>query len=238
LSGSEDVNARIVQHAVDRGIAADRIVFAPKMANPSHLARYALADLFLDTAPYGAHTTASDALWMGVPVLTISGKSFASRVCGSLARSAGIPELVCLDTRDYVERAVALAHDRAQLQSLRARLKEGRASCALFDMDGLVARLEGLYAEMCAAHVRGDTPQPDLTNLDRYFEIGLGFDHEAREMLAEPDYQGLYRTELARRHALRPLAADSRLWTQEDIMRADQAPNEETRAPERKRLRG
>jgi predicted O-linked N-acetylglucosamine transferase (SPINDLY family) len=71
-----------------------RLIFAPKQQNADHMARYPLADLFLDTAPYGAHTTASDALWMAVPVLTWSGRGFASRVCGSLVRSAGLPELV------------------------------------------------------------------------------------------------------------------------------------------------
>ena len=82
--------------AVTAALLTDRtrLVFAQKLQNSHHLARYRLADLFLDTTPYGAHTTASDALWMAVPVLTWSGRSFASRVCGSLVRSAGLPELV------------------------------------------------------------------------------------------------------------------------------------------------
>ena len=96
LDTTEETKTRLRQHAVSKGIGGERLIFAPKMQNAAHLARYALADLFLDTVPYGAHTTASDALWMGVPVLTLSGRSFASRVCGSLVRSAGIKELVVL----------------------------------------------------------------------------------------------------------------------------------------------
>jgi predicted O-linked N-acetylglucosamine transferase (SPINDLY family) len=83
------------------------------------MARYPLADLFLDTSPYGAHTTASDALWMSVPVLTVPGRSFASRVCGSLVTAAGLPELVCDTPEAFVELAVALAHDPALLTSYR-----------------------------------------------------------------------------------------------------------------------
>jgi predicted O-linked N-acetylglucosamine transferase (SPINDLY family) len=123
-------------------VARDRLVFAPKQHNPVHLARYALADLFLDTAPYGAHTTASDALWMGVPVLTLSGRSFASRVCGSLVRSAGLDELVVTRTEDFIARAVALGNNRARVEAYKKKLEANRLTCTLFDTNLLVRKLK------------------------------------------------------------------------------------------------
>lgn len=224
LDGVPEANQRLVAEAERHGVEASRIVFGPKLANPFHLARYPLADLFLDTTPYGAHTTCSDALWMGVPIVTLSGKSFASRVCGSLVRSAGLSELVVETPEAFVELAVRLANDRAAIAELKARLEAGRASCTLFDMDLLVARLEDLYAGVAEDWRRGVRPRPDLVNLDAYFAIGVAQDHEAREMLTHPDYHGLYRRELARRHAVRPLQPDRRLWTADDIAAADAAP--------------
>jgi predicted O-linked N-acetylglucosamine transferase (SPINDLY family) len=158
LGSSDATNERLRTHATARGIAKERIVFAQKLANPFHLARYSLADLFLDTTPYGAHTTASDALWTGVPVLTLSGRSFASRVCGSLVRAAGIPELVCESAEQFVETAVRFGNDRASLAPLRERLRAGRDSCVLFDMPSLVRHLEGLYMQMWQAPNARPTP--------------------------------------------------------------------------------
>jgi predicted O-linked N-acetylglucosamine transferase (SPINDLY family) len=109
LEGSDETKKRLRDFAQANGVAGDRIIFAPRAGSPDHLARYRLADVFLDTSPYGAHTTGSDALWMGVPVITAPGLCFASRVCGSLVRAAGLPDLVCTSMSDYVERAVALA---------------------------------------------------------------------------------------------------------------------------------
>ena len=192
-------------------------MFAPKQANAWHLARYPLADLFLDTAPYGAHTTASDALWMGVPVLTFWGRSFAARVCGSLVSAAGLPDLVCETPRDYVERAIALARDRAQITALKARLEAGRSTCDLFAMEKLVADLEGLYRSMVRDYQAGALPQPDLTNLEAYQEVGAGLDCDDREMIAEPDYAGLWRAALVRRCLARPIGPDARAWTPETI---------------------
>ena len=130
LDTSEPTKARLREFAEKNGVAASRIVFAAKMANPQHLARYPLADLFLDSVPYGAHTTASDALWMGVPVLTLSGRSFASRVCGSLVRSAGLADLVCTRPEEYVERAAWLGNNRAEVESRKARLRRRTATPA------------------------------------------------------------------------------------------------------------
>ncbi len=217
LHSSDEANLRLSEMAEQAGIDRARLIFAPKQANPQHLARYALADLFLDTSPYGAHTTASDALWMAVPVLTLSGRGFASRVCGSLVRAAGLPELVCASPEEYVERAVALAANRPAVQAYKTRLETRRLTCDLFDTDKLVSRLEDLYRGMCADYRAGALPRPDLTNLDAYLEVGVEFDHEAEEVLSVQDYVGHYKSRLARRHLVRPMRADDRLWTAEDI---------------------
>jgi len=240
LDNSAETNNRLMDLAEQNGVERTRLVFAPKIHNAAHLARYPLADLFLDTTPYGAHTTASDALWMGVPVLTLSGRGFPSRVCGSLVRAAGLPELVCSRPEDYVERAVALGNDRAAVKALKAKLEAGRDTCLLFDTSKLVGALEELYRGMCAEHQRGATPQPDLDNLDVYLEVGNEIDHEAQEMLALEDYQGFYRAKLAARHRARPIRADARLWTAEDIAAVekhgvDLAEIEPQQAPRRKR---
>lgn len=239
LETSPEAVAQLRAWADHYGVGADRLIFAPKLANPYHLARYPLADLFLDTSPYGAHTTASDALFMGVPVLTFSGRCFASRVCGSLVRAAGLPDLVCEGPGDYVARAVALAQNPAELQSLRDRLAAGRDSCVLFDMDRLTASLEDLYFEMCAAHARGETPRPELTNLLDYLEVGLDRDHEAEELTVKADYLEAFKAGLAMRHRLRPLLPDSRMWTAEDIARAEgrAAPAGKASGAERSRKR-
>lgn len=211
LGGMEATTARLREYAVQRGIAAERLVFAEKVANPAHLARYELADLFLDTTPYGAHTTASDALWMGVPVLTLSGRSFASRVCGSLVRAGGIPELICTAAEEYVERAVAFGKDASLLQPFRERLRAGRESCLLFDMPLLVRQLEELYGSMWRAFRQGELPRPDLSNLDVYLEVGTQVNHEGLEVQMIEDYRGWWVGQLAKRHRFRPIDPDRRL---------------------------
>jgi len=147
LQGSEAVDVRLRERAAAAGVAPERLIFAPTLGNADHVARYAAADLFLDTSPYGAHTTASDALWMGLPVLTAPGRCFASRVCASLVRAAGLPELI-VSPDDYVVRAVALGRDRARLAGYRHRLLTSRETSLLFDTPGLVRALEGLFRRM------------------------------------------------------------------------------------------
>lgn len=227
LDSAAEINARLSAYAQARGVARERLIFAPKQANLYHLARYPLADLFLDTSPYGAHTTASDALWMGVPVLTLSGRSFAARVCGSLVRAVGLSELICESAEDYVERAVALGQSREHVAPLKAKLEANRATCDLFNMELLVSRLEDLYRQMCADHQKGETPAPDLKNLDIYLEIGIDEDHEAREFRAVQGYHELYRDKLKRRHLSRPIPPDHRLWTEADIAVVDAKPFEQ-----------
>ena len=224
LIGSEDTQKRLRDFAQENGVAAERIIFAPKKANPDHLARYKLADIFLDTTPYGAHTTASDALWMGVPVLTAPGLCFASRVCGSLVRAAGLSDLVCISMSDYVERAVALGHNPGHRAILKRRLMLSRDDCVLFNTDLLARNLEDLYFKMADDYAKGILPQPDLANLEDYFEAGAALDHDAQETGQLADYHGVYKSSLAHRHRCRPLAADQRLWTEADIAAADQRP--------------
>ena len=129
LEGNPAMAANLRAAAWRHGIAEERMVFAPRLPLPEHLARHRLADLFLDTQPYNAHTTASDALWAGVPVLTVTGDSFAGRVAASLLLSLGLPELVAASPADYRRRALDLAQDPAALSALRARLGDavGRA---------------------------------------------------------------------------------------------------------------
>jgi predicted O-linked N-acetylglucosamine transferase (SPINDLY family) len=210
LDGPAGVADRLRARVAGQGIDPARLIFAPKLRNPEHLARLALADLVLDTTPYGAHTTASDALWMGVPVLTASGRSFASRVCGSLVRAAGLPDLVVETAADYVDRAVALGRDPARLAALKVRLLAGRDQSVLFDVPGLVARLEDLFADMWADCRACRLPVPDLANLDRL--VGLaGDDHERNETQFAADYDAVWRARIRRHDRARPFARIGRL---------------------------
>lgn len=214
LDYAPETNQRLREWAESKGVAGSRLVFAPKLPNPRHLARYPLADLFLDSVPYGAHTTASDALWMGVPVLTWSGRCFSSRVCGSLLTAAGLPDLVCETPEEFVARGAHLAGaGKGELEIIRARLVANRDTCTLFDVAKLSRSLEDLYRQMRDEYRAGKLPQPNLANLDNYFEIGLSQDHEMREMGAVTDYDGFYTAQLARRHYHHPMPADGRLWT-------------------------
>ncbi len=142
------------REAVRRGIDARRLVFATTRSNPEYLALFLNADLFLDTWPYNAHTTASDALWAGCPVVTWRGETFAGRVAASLLHAVGLPELVADDVDDYVRQAVALAGDAADRTRLRAYLGgPGRAS-ALFDTATSTRSLEAAYEAMADQYRR------------------------------------------------------------------------------------
>jgi len=231
--GAETVQ-RLSDYAEQHGVERSRLIIAPKLANPFHLARYPLADLFLDSFPYGAHTTASDALWMGVPLLTMSGRSFASRVCGSLVRAAGLPELVCDHPRAFVQRAIELASAPATVTALKAKLELNRGTCDLFNMNKLAASLEALYAGIVADYLQGELPMPDLANLDVYLKAAVEFDHDSQEMLANtPDYDDLYRAKLAARDRARPLRHDNRLWRPAEPPQAEAAPAARRRAAAR-----
>jgi predicted O-linked N-acetylglucosamine transferase (SPINDLY family) len=225
LDYNTETNTRLRAAAESYGVSGERLIFAKKTANPRHLARYPLADLFLDTAPYGAHTTASDALWMGVPVLTYMGRSFASRVCGSLVRAAGAPELITTSPEAFIARAVAFATtDRLGLHEMRQRLIANRDTCTLFDIDGLTRKLEALYAQMADEYRAGALPRPNIANLSAYLDIGVNIDHDSAEIGAAADYHAIYRAALADRHYNTPMQADGRLWTQNEIGAAEAAP--------------
>jgi predicted O-linked N-acetylglucosamine transferase (SPINDLY family) len=213
LAAGSDTQERLQQRAEQYGIARDRLIFADRKPNYDHLPRFPLADVFLDTLPYGAHTTASDAMWMGLPVLTVSGRSFASRVCGSLVRAAGLGELVCNSFDEYVARAIEFGRDRSKLNGYRERLVAERDKCVLFDTPALARHLEALYESMWDDYSAGRLPQPDLTNLALYREIGREQDQDMVGFLSLTDYHARYRQALAYRNSFAPFPLDRRLWT-------------------------
>lgn len=138
----------LLREAEARGIAPDRVIFADRLPKPRHLARHRLADLFLDTFAYGAHTTASDALWAGLPVLTCRGDTFARRVGASIVRAAGMPELVAESVADYVEAAVAIGSTEGRSATLKAQLGENIPHCPLFSTAAIARNLEAAYLGM------------------------------------------------------------------------------------------
>ena len=146
---------RLRQAAGARGIDPARLVFAGKQPKPEHLARHRLADLFLDTYYVNAHTTAADALWVGLPLLTAQGPSFAGRVAASLLHAVGMPELVAPDLAAYERRAIDLARAPAKLAELRARLDAGRRTAALFDTARFARDVERAYAQMWETRAAG-----------------------------------------------------------------------------------
>ena len=142
-----------------RGVDPARLVFAPHMDVPEHLARLTRADLFLDTLPYNAHTTASDALWAGVPVVTCLGPTFAGRVAASLLQAVGLPELVTRSLEEYEALARKLASEPALLQSIKQKLQQNRLSAPLFDSDRFRRHIEAAYATMWEMRQRGESPR-------------------------------------------------------------------------------
>ncbi len=150
LSDNPWAEANLGARARQLGMDANRLVFAPRVAPPDYLARYAVADLFLDTFPFNAGATANDALWMELPVLTIAGQSFASRMAGALLTAAQMPELIAYNLRDYEERAVALAVAPQECTAFRARLKSVKSTGVLFDTPRFVRQLETRLQEIAA----------------------------------------------------------------------------------------
>ncbi len=155
LAGSPEMADNLRREAEVRGIAPERLVFAARQPKDRHLARHRHADLFLDTLFYNAHTTASDALWAGVPLITVPGRAFAARVAASLLTNVGLPELICADLDAYEALAVRLASEPAALAAVRDRLAANRLTTPLFDTTGFVRDIERAYemmwAEACGA---------------------------------------------------------------------------------------
>jgi predicted O-linked N-acetylglucosamine transferase (SPINDLY family) len=146
------------REAERRGVSAERLVFAQRMpASPDHLARQRLADLFLDTLPYNAHTTASDALWAGLPVLTCIGNAFPGRVAASVLRAIQLPELIAQTPSQYEDLAVEMANDTSRLRDIRQRLADNRTKAPLFDTQLFTTHLEAAYREI---HVRKQAGMP------------------------------------------------------------------------------
>jgi predicted O-linked N-acetylglucosamine transferase (SPINDLY family) len=149
------VKANLQKEAVRHGIAPQRLLFAPVRPLAEHLARYALADLALDTFPYTSHTTGSDALWAGCPLVTIMGETFPSRVAASLLRNAGLEELIVRSFAEYEALALELPRDRPRLEALRRKLRETRDTLPLFDSPRLVRALEAAYRHMWKLFAEG-----------------------------------------------------------------------------------
>jgi predicted O-linked N-acetylglucosamine transferase (SPINDLY family) len=146
------------REAAHRGIDPERLIFASRLPVDEHLARHRLADLFLDTLPYNAHTTSSDALWAGLPVLTCLGGAFPGRVAASVLHAVGLPELVTSDLAHYEARALELAGNVAELADLRARLARNRETCPLFDTRRFTRHIEAAYEMMWERHQNGLPP--------------------------------------------------------------------------------
>jgi predicted O-linked N-acetylglucosamine transferase (SPINDLY family) len=159
LGGNTALESNLRREAQTRGVAAERIVFGGRLPPPEYLARYRTADLFLDTLPYNAGATASDALWAGLPVLTRIGETFAGRMGASLLRAVGLPELVAKSAQQYEELAVELASNPQQLAGIRAKLAGGSRTARLFDTAASARHLEAAYAKMYERYQAGLPPE-------------------------------------------------------------------------------
>jgi predicted O-linked N-acetylglucosamine transferase (SPINDLY family) len=158
LQDNEHAASNLKHQATVRGIHPDRLVFAPRMPLPEHLARHRLADLFLDTLPYNAHTTASDALWAGLPLLTCLGTTFPGRVAASLLTAVGLDALIVNSLTQYEEKAIALASSPALLARYREHLAEHRSTSPLFDAARFTEALEQVFGVMRQRVLSGERP--------------------------------------------------------------------------------
>jgi protein O-GlcNAc transferase len=158
LADNAAATKNLRKEAEARGVDPQRLIFAPRAPLDEHLARHRLADLFLDTLPYNAHTTASDALWAGLPVLTCSGKSFASRVAASLLITIGLPDMVTDTPSAYEAKALALARDKARLGDVRRRVAANRLTSPLFDGKLFARHLETAFSAIAERAVAGLPP--------------------------------------------------------------------------------
>ncbi len=158
LGDKSAIEGNLRREAAARGVAAERLVFARRLGYADYLARYRVADLFLDTLPFNAGTTASDALWAGLPVLTCAGEVFAGRMAGSLLRAVGVPELITHSLAEYEEVALTLARDPARLTAIRQKLARNRDTFPLFDTDRFRRHIEAAYVAMWERYQRGEPP--------------------------------------------------------------------------------
>jgi predicted O-linked N-acetylglucosamine transferase (SPINDLY family) len=159
LEDNEIAALNLKKAAVERGVDANRLVFASRMPLPEHLARHRLAGLFLDTLPYNAHTTASDALWAGLPVLTQIGETFAGRVAASVLNAVELPELITATPQAYEDLAVELATNSEKLATVRAKLANNRLTKPLFDTRLFTRHIEAAYTAMYRRYQAGLPPE-------------------------------------------------------------------------------
>jgi protein O-GlcNAc transferase len=158
LEANQLVKGNLCLEAEKRGVNPGRLIFAPVVGSAEHIGRHRHADLFLDTLPCNAHTTASDALWAGLPVLTCSGDTFAGRVAGSLLTAVGLPELITGSLEEYEETALTLARNPQRLVALRQKLEKSRDAGSLFDLPKLTGNIEAAYARMWQTWLSGQKP--------------------------------------------------------------------------------
>lgn len=158
LEDNKTTAANLRAEAAKRGVAPERIVFAARVTNAEHMARHTAADLFLDTLPYNAHTTASDALWMGLPLLTCRGSSFAARVAASILAAMGLDELITTDLNAYEALAIALAKDPVRLAALREKTVRARSASDVFKPAVFARRLEKAFEIMAQRQRIGQNP--------------------------------------------------------------------------------
>jgi protein O-GlcNAc transferase len=160
LDANVRVQTNLRKEAEARGIDGDRLIFAPRCSLGTHLARHRVGDLFLDTLPYNAHTTTSDALWAGMPVLTMQGDTFAGRVASSLLHAVGLPELVTHSLEDYEALALKLVRTPELLADLRRRLCLNRLTVPAFDTERFARHLEAAYSQMWETWAAGEAARP------------------------------------------------------------------------------
>jgi predicted O-linked N-acetylglucosamine transferase (SPINDLY family) len=158
VAANPHVEANLRREAVMRDVAAERLVFAAPTTRPEYLGRLALADLFLDTLPYNAGATASDALWAGLPVLTCSGETYVGRMAGALLTAIGLPELITTSLAAYEGLALRLATEPGRLAALRERLALNRSTMPLFDIARFTRDLERAYTRMWETWSAGRSP--------------------------------------------------------------------------------
>jgi predicted O-linked N-acetylglucosamine transferase (SPINDLY family) len=159
ITGNAKAAANLRLEADKRGVAPARLIFAPKASVADHLARHRLADLCLDTLPYNAHTTASDALWAGLPVLTCLGETFAGRVAASLLKAIGLDALITCSLAEYEALALRLARDPAYFATLKDTLNRNRDTCLLFDTRSATRHIEAAYLTMAEIVRRHEKPR-------------------------------------------------------------------------------
>jgi predicted O-linked N-acetylglucosamine transferase (SPINDLY family) len=164
-SESHSVSNNLKKEAVAKGVSPDRLIFAPRVGRPEYFARYLCCDLFLDTFPYNAGTTASDALWSGLPVLTYLGQSFPSRMAGSLLNAIEMPELIAHSIEEYESKAIDLATHPEMLQALKTKLLHNKSRTALFDSKSFTTNLESAFEKIMTRHSSGLPPDHiDVSN--------------------------------------------------------------------------